>query len=318
MRQVPRTRIVALFIAVALLAAPAVAYADPESDVPTDTVSTAPPATVTPAAPIPAPVVIVQSCATWPERVVVGTPFDLTLNLKNATSRSAGNVVVSIGQAAAGASTTTPSGLTVLDTGNAKFLGTLKGQGQGTVTFRVMANPGTTPGALTIPVTVSFEHQSVRQEVSYTIGVVVERNAVLTVVTAELPETVMTGESFDASFEVGNASGYALSGVTLSVEASGAVVTDGSFFLGTMDNATTESIDVSITAEEAGPLEVVVVVSYLDDFGRPQTFRESRTVVVESSPRDDAGEPGTDEPTGEEDDTNWFTAFFLALFGLGS
>ena len=153
--------------------------------------------------------------------MTVGTAFDITLNLYNATSRRADNVVVSLGQSAAAAGATAAGGLTVLGTGNAKYLGTLKGKTEGTVTFRVIAGPGTPPGALTVPVTVSFEHQDARQEVAYTHRVLVSSETrLLSLVTAELPNTAMVGEMFDASFEVANASGYALSGVTLSVEAS--------------------------------------------------------------------------------------------------
>lgn len=318
MTHVRVARILALALALALLAAPVSAYADPESDVPTDTVI---PPVGTPVAvtPTPAPVVIVRSYVTNPSRVTLGTEFDLSLTLYNATPRRADNVVVSLGQstAAAAAGTTATSGLTVLGTGNAKYLGLLKGKTEGTVTFRVIAPPGTTPGAVTLPVTVSFEHQDARQEVAYTLGILVERDAALSLVTAQLPEMVMLGESFDASFEVANASSYALSGVTLSVETSGADVVDGTYFLGTMDAATTESLDVMITPTEPGDLEIAFVVSYRDDFGRPQEFRQTRTVTVEDMPQPDPGEVEGEVPEEESGD-NWFVAFIKALFGLGS
>lgn len=323
MTHVRVARIAALALALTLLAAPVGAYADNESDVPTDAAApTGAPPVGTPVAvtPTPAPVVIVRSYVTAPSRVTVGTEFDLTLTLYNATPRRADNVVVSLGQStaapAAGAAASA-GGLTVLGTGNAKYLGLLKGKTEGTVTFRVIAPPGTPPGAITVPVTVSFEHQDARQEVAYTLGILVERDAALSLVTAELPETVVLGESFDASFEVANASSYALSGVTLSVEASGADVTDGTYFLGTMDAATTESLDVMITPLEPGDLEVVLLVSYRDDFGRPQEFRESRTVSVEETLEPEPGEFEGEMPEEESED-NWFVAFIKALFGLGS
>jgi len=318
-------RIVALPIAAALFFSPVAAYGDSVTDLaaladsanapvitPTD-----PPA----ATPKPAPVLVVRSYQTSVDRLLVGTAFDLTITVYNATQRRADNVVVSLGQsssAAAAAGGATAGGLTVLGTGNAKYLGTVRGQTEDDVTFEVIAGPGTTPGALTVPVTVSFEYQGVRQEVAYTIGLLVQRDAVLTVVTAELPESVMQGTSFDASFEVGNASGFALSGVTLSVEASAAVVTDSSAFLGTMDAASTEAIDVSITPNTAGPLDVTLVVTYQDDFGRPQVFRESRSVTVNAAPEPGDKDPGVDEPTPDGGDENWFVSFIKALFGLGS
>lgn len=317
-------RILVLPVAFALLAGPTAAYADPDSGDTSQTVpvgiDTAAPGVVTAVMPTPAPVVVVRSYATTPARVTPGTEFDLTLTLYNATSRRADNVVVSLGQstAAAAGATAAAGGLTVLGTGNAKFVGLLKGKTEGTVTFHVIVTPGTAPGALTVPVTVSFEHQDARQEVAYTLGVLVERDAVLSLVTAELPETVMAGETFDASFEVANASAYALSGVTLSVEASGADIVDGTYFLGTMDAATTEGLDAQITPEGAGELEIVFVVSYRDDFGRPQEYREARMVTVEDAPEQDdlgADAEASDDGSGED---NWFVSFLKALFGLGS
>lgn len=325
MTHVRAPRLAALTLALALLAAPVSAYADDESDIPTDTAiaaaSAAAAAAGTPVAvtPTPAPVVIVKSYATDPSRVTVGTEFDLTLTLYNATARRADNVVVSLGQstAAAAAGTTAAGGLTVLGTGNAKYVGLLKGKTESTVTFRVIAAPGTAPGAITVPVTVSFEHQEARQEVAYTLGILVERDAVLSLVTAELPTSAVPGESFGASFEVANAGSYALSGVTLRVEASGADVTDGTYFLGSMDAATTESLDVSITPQEPGELEIAFVVSYRDDFGRPQEFRETRVVTVEENPEPEPGAGGAEAPEADTGD-NWFIAFIKALFGLGS
>lgn len=318
MSQARVTRFAALSLALTLLLAPVAAYAEDESGVPTDTPTT--PVT-TPGAPVPtpAPVIVIRSCVTTPQRVVPGMPFDLTITVYNATGRRADNVVVSLGQAAAAAGgAAATGGLTVLDTGNAKYLGLLKGQREATVTFRVIATPGTNPGAISVPVSVSFEHQDARQEVAYTVGVLVERDTVLSLVTAELPETVMVGEMFDASFEIANGSAFALSGVSLSVEATGATIVDGSLFLGTMDAASTEGLDVSITPEKAGKLEVAVIVTYRDDYGRQQSFREVRTVQVESVPEEISDVAEGELPEPERDGENWFVAFIKALFGLGS
>lgn len=320
MSDVRVARFVALSLVLTLLLGPAAAYAEDESELPTDTPLTTPlvSAPVPAPAATPAPVLVIRSCTTTPQRVVPGAAFDLTVTIYNATARRADNVVVALGQAAAAGGATTAGGLTVLDTGNAKFIGLLKGQREATVTFRVIASPGTTPGAVSVPVSVSFEHQDVRQEVAYSVGVLVERDAVLSLVTAELPQTVVAGETFGASFEIANSSAFALSGVSLSVEATAASITDGSLFLGTMDAASTEALDASITAEKAGKLEVAIVVSYRDDYGRQQTFREVRTVQVEAAPEEVSETPEGGLPDEDAGDDNWFVAFIKALFGLGS
>jgi len=322
---VKHSRLVRLFTVVALtasLVAPAGAYADASLDMPlpTDTlpVASTPLLVDTPAASTPAPVIVVTSYTASVDRITPGTSFDLTLTLHNATNRRADNVVIVLGSAggsADAASAAAVGGLTVLETGNAKFVGTLKGERETSVSFRVIASPGTSPGALNIPVTVSFEHDGARQDVSYTVGLLIEREPALSLVTAQLPESVVAGEPFVASFELANASDFALTGVTLSVEASAAAVSDGTIFLGSMDAAITEIIDATITAEQAGDLDVAVILTYRDDFGRQQTFRETRTITVTAQPEITEEPPG--EPADETDEGNWITRFFKALFGLG-
>ncbi len=319
MTHVRLARTVALWTAAALVLIPAAAFAQ-DTGTPMPTAGSPVTPTDPTVTPRPAPVIVVRSYGTTPERILVGSPFELTVAVYNATQRRAENVVVSLGAAATPAAAgAAAAGVSVLGTGNAKFLGALRGQVEDAVTFQAMVGPGTAPGALSVPVTVSFEYLGIRQEVDYTIGLVVERDAALSVVTAEVPEKAMEGETFPATFEVANTGGFALSGVTLSVEASGAAVTDPTLFIGTLDAASTEAIDVSITPKNAGPLEVFVVLSYRDDFGRTQEFRESRTVSVEAvGKKSEPGAQETDKPEEPNEEGNWFTRFIKALFGLGS
>lgn len=318
-------RLVRLLMVAALTAsfvAPAGAYADVPAEVPlpSDMLPTAdtPLPVDTPIASTPAPVIMVTSYSTSVDRITPGTIFDLALTLHNATYRRADNVVVvlgSTGGTADAASAGGAGGLTVLETGNAKYVGALRGEREVSVSFRVIASPGTPPGALNIPITASFEHGGTRQEVSYTVGLLIEREPALSLVTAELPESVVAGEPFMASFELANASGFALSGVALSVESTAAAVSDGTIFLGSMETATTEIIDATITAEQTGDLEVAVILTYRDDFGKQQEFRETRTVTVTAQPETTEELPG--EMDDETDDGSWLTRFFKALFGLG-
>lgn len=321
MKRASIVRVLTVTVVVAALSLPVGAHADVPTETPLPISGT--PLAVTPtqddigAPATPAPVIVVTSYTTSVEHVAPGSAFDLELTLHNATNRRADNVVVVLG-AGGGADATAAgaasSGLTVLETGNAKYVGALRGQREVSVSFRVIVSPGTSPGALSVPITVSFEHTGARQEVGYTVGLLVERTPSLSLVTAEVPDSAVIGESFPVSFELANASGFALSGVTLSVEASGAAVADGTVFLGTMDAAVTEVIDATVTAEQTGELEIAVVLSYRDDFGKPQLFRETRTVTVTERPEviDDAPDETPDDAEG-----NWFTRFFKALFGLG-
>ncbi|MDP3629885.1 MAG: hypothetical protein Q8S43_02875 [Actinomycetota bacterium] len=314
-----RTRKLALAVACVMAFAPvsAMAATSPTPIVP------AVAATPDPTMPKPAPVLVVRAYKTSMSRVLVGMRFNLTLDIQNATARRADNVVISLqsgtsAASAAEAAVSTGGGLSVMGSGNAKFVGTIKGSKSQSVTFDVMAGPGTAAGTYNVPVIIAFEYNGERQEITQTIGIVVERDATFSVVTAELPKDGVVGVPFDASFELANTGGFALSAVTLSVEATGATVTDGKAFLGTFEAAGSEAIDVQVTPEKAGTLDVVLVVSYRDDFGRTKTFSSPYKVTVTDQPKD-TGEsaPGT---SGDKtkDDKNPFVAFIMALFGLGS
>lgn len=324
MKHVRITRLVTTAALAAALVVPSGAFADVATETPLADLAlptAGSPLPVDPIAPAtPAPVIVVTSYTTSSDRITPGSAFDLTLTVYNATARRADNVVVVLGATGGGgdaaAAAGLSGGLTVLETGNAKYIGSLKGQREDTVTFRVIAGPGTTPGTVNVPVTVSFEHAGARQEVAYTIGLLIEREAAISLVSAEVPETAIVGEPLAVSFEVANASAFALSGVSLSVEASGAVITEGSLFLGSIDAATTEIIDATVTPESPGTLEIAVVLTYRDDFGREQSFREARTITVEDMPEAGPDDVPADEGADDED-SNWFVRFFKALFGLG-
>ena len=225
---------------------------------------------------------VVRSYETSTKRVLVGARFKLTLDIDNATAgaprTSSSRCRVVRPRLRRRGAAGDRGGLTVLGSGNAKFLGTIKGKERSPSPSTSWSLPAPPAGTYTVPVTVRFEYNGARQEMRRPSASSWSATRAFSMVTAELPERRCVGETFDASFEMANASGFALSGVTLSVEATGVIVTDGLIFLGAMDAARTEVLDVQITPEKAGELEVAFVVTYRDDFGVQQEFREARTV----------------------------------------
>lgn len=290
-----------------------IAMAEPGSQAEQSRPAEAIPAEPVAASPQPIPLLVVRSFETNPRRVVAGQPFDLILEIHNATNRQAENILVSVG---GGAAAEAGGGLAILGTGNAKPVSRLRGNRQVDVSFDVVTTPGTTAGALTAPVNVSFEFEGQRHEVAYTIGLIVERLPVFSLVAAEVPSNVMAGESFTASFELANVSGFALRSAKLSVEATGATVTEGSLFIGGFEDEMTESLESTIMTQEPGEVEVVLVLEYRDELGALQSWRETRTVIVEEpvTPGDGGEAPAAD---AEQADEHWLVAFFKSLFGLG-
>lgn|GEM_PF-1582485 len=311
----------ALVAPAALAAVPALAASTPAS-----VMAAAAAAQATPAAAVetpalkPAPVLVVSSYKTTKDRLLVGSAFTLTLNVRNETARRAENVVVSLASASSagtGEAGAAAGGLTVLGTGNAKYLGQLRGKTTEAVSFKAVAGPGTPPGATTVPVTISFEYDGERHDLAYTIGLVFDRAAGLTVSAAEIPKTARVGKSFDASFELANSGSFTVPGMSMSVETTGGTVADANLFVGAFEAAAAETIDVSITPKKAGPMQVVLVAKYHDDFGRDKVYRSVHTVNVQGEPKATGDSTKTDTKEAKQDG-NWLTRFFKALFGMGA
>ena len=264
----------------------------------------------------PDPVIIIQQVATTPQNVTVGSTFTLTLSLKNATKRTAENVYVALGQATGAASAAGgSSGLVVVGTGNVQFVGTLNSNATSKVTFQITADPSGAAGTYSIPVTVSYEYGGSRASLEQMIGLVLNRDATFSVVTAEVPEGAMIGEPFDVTIEAANQSRFTVGSVALSLEASGAEIVDDTVQVGSLEAGASDFLDATVTPRESGVLELVFVVSYRDDLDQPKEYRETFKVVVAdlAEAPEEPGE-GAEEP---EEERGFFERFFLSLLGLG-
>lgn len=318
-------RVKALASALALIAlfAPVAAHASVPATVsatgdafvyPSDTIDpTLPP-------PTPDPVIVVRRYQTTPERLLVGDVFTLELELYNATTRTAKNTYVALGASAEtpmeGAAATTGSGLVVIGTSNVRFLGTLPGKDSDTVTFKLLADPRGGPGVYSLPVTVSYEHNGVRANFSQTIGLVLNRDASFAVVSSQVPESGVVGEPFKVSIEAANQGLFAVGGVTLSLESTGATLADAFVQIGSMEAGASEFIDATVTPTGSGPIDLYFVVRYRDDLNQPKEFRTMYTVDVSAEPVPENGLPADGDTTPREG-PGGFLGLLLALLGLG-
>ncbi len=133
MKHVRITRLVTTAALAAALVVPSGAFADVATETPLADLAlptAGSPLPVDPIAPAtPAPVIVVTSYTTSSDRIIPGSAFDLTLIVYNATARRADNVVVVLGATGGGgdaaAAAGLSGGLTVLETGNAKYIGSL-------------------------------------------------------------------------------------------------------------------------------------------------------------------------------------------------
>jgi hypothetical protein len=110
------------------------------------------------------------------------------------------------------------------------------------------------------------------------------------------------------------------------VQAEGATLENNSVFIGSLEPGGFFPLDAFLIPNQPGPLDLILSVSYTDDFNQPQTLTQTITIEVgESFFPEEPFEPfpGEGFPFPEEEaqpETVWqrIWRFFLGLFGLSS
>ncbi len=101
----------------------------------------------------------------------------------------------------------------------------------------------------------------------------------------------------------------------------GADLSENIALVGPLEQGGYFTLDAMVMPYEAGPLDIMISVSYTDDFNQPRTVEQTLTVQIEP---EQVFEPmpgdGTDMPVIETQETfmQKVVRFFKGLFGLGS
>lgn len=237
-------------------------------------------------------VLLVSSYSTSPDNPILGEPFEVRIRVTNIGRRDAKHVLVTIEPSASKSGS-----LASLGTGNVKKIEVVPGQGARTVTFRMAADPGGTPGV--VPLDVSLSTVDGRVRARQQIGLRLRRKVILDVGGLSYPPQVQVGDSFTLAAEVLNSGNHAVSGMKVGARAEGATVAGSDYLVGVLQPGDVESIERTIVATSPGTKEISVVAEYRDDFGQLSSVRKTfQVTAVEpsaeptSSPRENSRDSG--------------------------
>lgn len=243
-----------------------------------------------------------------------GSIFDLIITLTNVGVVDADNVIVTLG--GSGGEQLQPFAL--VNAGNVRFVDTIAA-GDTVEIRQAMLVAGTADaGVYNLPI--ALGSAELPEPETQVINLLVERPPLLQVDYYRGVDGGLVGQPLELPVEVVNISRSLINVSTLSVNSPQMEMSNNSIYVGPLDGGTSGSLDAVGIPQEAGTLDVVVAVDYLDDFNQAQTFERTLTVEVEGL--EEEPPPEEDAPPGEEPleqgflDLLW--RFIRGLLGLGS
>ncbi len=294
------------------------------------------------------PQLLVTTNSTEPEQLQPGSQFALTLTVENQGEVNARNITLILGGGTGGSSTVdgTPEAgglegaggtfteFAPIGSSNVSTIGNLAVGDTRDVTQRLIVNTTTKPGAY--PVKVSFVYTDDR-------GANYVDDQVITLLVFQTPQVEMgfyteppplfAGQQGSLPLQLVNTGRASVVFGNFSVTAENSELSNNAIFVGALESGGFFPLDALITPFEAGPLDLLLSVSYTDDFSRPAVLTQTLTVeVLEEIPIEpiepgaipgegiegEAPIEGEGDTGGEESLLDRFLRFLRGLFGLGS
>lgn len=305
--------------------------------------------TMTPTAgPRQRPQLLVTTNSTEPEQLQPGSRFALTLTVENQGEANARNITLVLGGGTGGASTVdgTPEAgglegaggtfteFAPIGSSNVSTIGNLAVGDSRDVTQQLIVNTTTKPGAY--PVKVSFVYTDEK-------GANYVDDQIITLLVYQTPQVEMgfytqppplfAGQQGSLPLQLVNTGRASVVFGNFSVTAENSELSNNAIFVGALESGGFFPLDALITPFEAGPLDLLLSVSYTDDFSRPAVLTQTLTVEVMEEipfePVDPGAIPGEGADGeipidaeggsgGEESLFDRFLRFLRGLFGLGS
>jgi hypothetical protein len=226
------------------------------------------------------PVLLVSSCSTTPENPAPGESFTLNMQIANIGVGEARQILVRLG------GTDGPAPFSMVGTGNIGSADRVAGLQNVSLKFPLLAGGEAAPGVYPIPVEVDY--QNLLGETRTENEVIYLRIRTAPVLQADLitppPETLLVGQSFDLPFEVINLGRQSMNVGTIELVSDDLTIANGSLYSGPLDPGTSASLPATATAGKAGSATATLVVHYLDEYNRPQTWTQTFTFQIEDAP----------------------------------
>lgn len=278
------------------------------------------------------PILVITDYSTQPREVAPGAPFDLTLTLRNEGDRQAQQLLLTLesdsagsgsptaGSAGADAQTApelgTAAPVSVLRSGNVRYIGDISAGSAQTVTFRLISSGDSRPRAYNLGFLLEYVNSSSGRDESsrQAIGLPLVRDAGLKVAALRTPKKPRVGQAFKITGDIINSGSFTVHGVTAEAIGNGFEIVREADFIGPLDGGDTDSFDIRLRPQKRSAREVKLTIGYRDDYNQERSITRTIELAPEKAQAAEADE-------GEKSAGGFFGAiarWFRALLGIGS
>ncbi len=281
------------------------------------------------------PILVISDYTTTPKEVAPGATFSLKLTLKNegryrakqllltlaSGNTSAGGASVSAGGQAgvaaadtAGSDSGAAAPISVLGSGNVRYIGDISAGATETVTFKLISSGNADPRAYNLNFGLEYVNAANGRDESarQSIGLPLIRDAGLKLVDLGASKKIVIGKSFKVKGEVINSGSFTVHGIAVGTAGDGIEIVHAADFIGPLDGGDSDSFEITARPQSAKAREIALTVTYRDDYNQERVITET----IDISPQAAAVEKDKPEKSG-----GVFAAisrFFRALLGIGS
>jgi len=282
------------------------------------------------------PQLVVMGYLTDAEPLQPGVQFTLSMSVQNVGTVAARGVTMIIGGgSASGSGSGTPqagvsggsgefTNFAPVGSSNIQSLGDLQPGASLTADQRLVVNVSTNPGAYPMKVTFSYLDDQ---------GNPVNDEQVITLLVYNLPNvdvsfyqpvgTLMAGQPNLLPFQVVSLGKRNVVLGKMKVETSGGMLENSEGLVGSLDPGGYFTLDVMLTPNEPGPIDLIITIDYTDDFNQVRSVTQTLTLDVTDmmfEPTPDMSAPGGGFEVSNAPESFWQKAwrFILGMLGLDS
>ncbi len=254
------------------------------------------------------PQLLIATVQTDPPVVAPGDFFTLTLGVQNVGGGDAYRLLLTLG--GEGGKELGP--FVPRESGNVLFISRVPAGETVRVAMPLVVDGSADAKAYGVPALLSYEDArgTTRSDIQR-ISLVVQRRPIFRISFYRPVEGAMVGMPFPLPVEVINLGKMLVNVTIMEVRGEGLEIQNGSLYVGPLDGGTSASLEATAVAQQAGTVEVVVNVHYLDDFNRPQTVSQTLTVEVAGPP-----EPPPQEAAPSAEGAGFWQKILRLLRGL--
>ncbi len=242
------------------------------------------------------PQLLIQEYHTQPDFVCPGDTFTLTVIVSNVGGGLAERLTLALG----GENGAALEPFSPLQAGNVSFVAQLPGGATSTVQWRLIADGAAQAKAYNLPLALAYDDaQGGRHSDTQRLSLIVRRRPELQATFYREPEDLGVEAPTAVSLEVLNVGGAAVNIIRLQAMSEQMdIETEGMPFMGPVEAGSSAPLDVTVTPHEPGILDMVILVTYRDDFNQTQVLSLTLPVNVAGGP----GNPGSspDGPSGAD------------------